>query len=240
MGQSNSTVLRAGRFIALMLAALSLSLSMAHLLKLPQRMQFDQQLWVEVTIVENADRLFGSVGAGFDIGAILAAIGLAFLVRRRGAAFYWTLGGAVLLGLAFVGWLVFVVPMNAEFDTWLTEPVPTDWMRYRDQWEYAQAAIALIKTLGLSCLVISVLLDAPSKLANNSQFERPHQNGLPATTLSSAPARATSAWLWSVRLVGVIVVSAAFFGLITYVFHSVLIGTILSIAGILGLGSMDR
>ncbi|MEP0902924.1 hypothetical protein [Nodosilinea sp. FACHB-13] len=237
MGQSNSTVLRAGRFIALMLAALSLSLSMAHLLELPQRMQFDQQLWVEVTIVENVYRLFGSVGAGFEMGAILAAIALAFWVRRRGAVFYWTLGGAVLLGLAFVGWLLFVLPMNTEFSTWLTKPVPADWTRYRNQWEYAHAAIALIKTLSLSCLLVSVLLDAPGKLAVNSGFERPQHNSLPATTLPSVPARARSTWLWPVRLVVVIIVSAVFFGLITYVFHSVLVGTILSIAGILGLGS---
>jgi hypothetical protein len=224
-----------------MLAALSLSLSMAHLLQLPQRMQFDQQLWVEITIAEKADRLFGSVSAVFEIGAILAAIALAFLVRKRGAAFYWTLGGAVLLGLAFVSWLIFVAPMNAEFATWLTNPIPADWTRYRNQWEYAHAAIALIKTLGLSCLVVSVLLDAPRKLAVNSGFEKPHQNILPVTTLSSAPSKASSAWLWSVRLMGVIVASAAFFGLITYVFHSVLVGTILSIAGILGLGSfMDK
>jgi hypothetical protein len=40
--------------------------------------------------------LFGSVGAAFEITAILTAIVLAFLVRKHGSTFYWTLGGAIL------------------------------------------------------------------------------------------------------------------------------------------------
>jgi hypothetical protein len=65
---------------------------MTHLLELPQRMQFDQQLWVRVTVIENIYRLFGTVGATFEIAAILTAIILVFLVRKHGSTFYWTLG----------------------------------------------------------------------------------------------------------------------------------------------------
>ncbi len=46
------------------------ALSMAHLLELPQRMQFDQQLWMRVTVFENVYKLFGTVGAVFEITAI--------------------------------------------------------------------------------------------------------------------------------------------------------------------------
>jgi len=148
-----------------MLASFSLSLSMTHLLELPQRMRFDQQLWVKVTVFENLYRLFGSVGAVFEITAILTAIGLAFLVRKRGSTFYWTLGGAILLVLAFVSWIMFVAPMNAEFAKWLTTPIPADWTRYRDQWEYAHAVNAFVKIMGLSLLLISVLVETPKKAA---------------------------------------------------------------------------
>jgi len=138
---------------------------MTHLLELPQRMRFDQQLWVKVTVFENLYRLFGSVGAVFEITAILTAIGLAFLVRKRGSTFYWTLGGAILLVLAFVSWIMFVAPMNAEFAKWLTTPIPADWTRYRDQWEYAHAVNAFVKIMGLSLLLISVLVETPKKAA---------------------------------------------------------------------------
>ncbi|MEH1851314.1 MAG: hypothetical protein V7L11_06430 [Nostoc sp.] len=59
-------------------------------------------------------QLFGSVGAAFEITAILTVIVLAFLVRKHGSTFYWTLGGAIVLVLAFVSWIVFVAPMNAQ------------------------------------------------------------------------------------------------------------------------------
>lgn len=118
MGQKNRAFLRRWRFVALMLTSLILSLSMAHLLELPQRMQFDQRLWVEVTVVENVYRPFSSVGEGFETGAILAAIGLAFWVRKREAVFYWALAGAGLLGLGLASWLIWVTPINAEFATW--------------------------------------------------------------------------------------------------------------------------
>jgi len=162
------TFIRVWRFMTLMLATFSLSLSMTHLLELPQRMQFDQQLWVRVTVFENVYKLFGSVGAAFEITAILTAMVLAFLVRRRGSTFYWALGGAIFLVLAFISWIMFVAPMNAEFAKWLTNPVPTDWTRYRDQWEYAHAVNTLIKIIGLSLLVISVLVETPRQRAIHS------------------------------------------------------------------------
>lgn len=162
------TFIRVWRFMTLMLATFSLSLSMTHLLEMPQRMQFDQQLWVRVTVFENVYKLFGSVGAVFEIAAILTAMVLAFLLHRRGSTFYWTLGGAIFLVLAFVSWIIFVAPMNAEFAKWLTNPVPTDWTRYRDQWEYAHAVNALIKIIGLSLLVVSVLVETPRQRAIHS------------------------------------------------------------------------
>lgn len=136
---------------------------MAHLLELPRRMQFDQQLWVRVTVFENVYRYFGSVGAAFEIGSVGAAIVLAFLVRKRGTTFYWTLSGTIALVLALVSWIMFVAPMNAEFATWLANPVPPNWIRYRNQWEYAHAVNALIKIIGFSLLVISVLVETPKR-----------------------------------------------------------------------------
>ena len=55
------TLIRQCRFATPLLTSFSLSLSMAQLLELPQRMQFNQQLWVRVTVVENIYRLFGLV-----------------------------------------------------------------------------------------------------------------------------------------------------------------------------------
>ncbi|WP_223257542.1 hypothetical protein [Phormidesmis priestleyi] len=75
------------------------------------------------------------------------------------------MSGALLLVLAFVSWILFVAPMNAEFAQWLTHPVPANWARYRDQWECAHAINAVIKLLGLSLLALSVLVEIPKKKA---------------------------------------------------------------------------
>jgi hypothetical protein len=58
--------------------------------------------------------------------------------------------------------------MNAEFAKWLTNPVPLDWTRYRNQWEYAHAINACIKIAGLSLLVLSVVLETPKNKAISS------------------------------------------------------------------------
>lgn len=153
----------------LMLATFSVSLSMTHLLELLPRMQFEQHLWVEVTVFQGVYALFGSVGAVFEIGAIVTAFIVAFLVRGRKRTFYWTLAGAIVLLVAFVSWIVFVAPMNAVFAMWLTSPVPPDWTRYRDQWEYAHAINAFIKISGLSLLILSVLRETPERVADATQ-----------------------------------------------------------------------
>ncbi len=156
---------RSWQFLAVLLTAFSLSLNVAHLLELPQRMKFDRDLWVRVTVVEGVYRLFGSVGAVCEIGAIVSAGALALVLRGRGTSFRLALGGAVCLALAFGSWLTFVAPANAEFARWLTVPIPPDWSRWRDQWEYTHAINAAIKTAGLSLLVLSVLAEESSTAA---------------------------------------------------------------------------
>lgn len=155
------TFLQAWRFATLMLTSFSLSLSMAHLMELPRRIQFDRDLWVRVTVFENVYRFFGSVGAVFEVGSVLMAIALVYWVRDRGASFYWTLGGASLLALALLSWIAFVAPVNAELANWLTHPVPADWNEYRNRWEYAHAVNAVIKIVGVGLLVASVIIETP-------------------------------------------------------------------------------
>ena len=58
-------------------------------------------------------RWFAIVGAVSQVGSILLAAIMTVLVRGRGAAFRWTLAGAIGLALAFVVWLAVVAPVNA-------------------------------------------------------------------------------------------------------------------------------
>jgi hypothetical protein len=74
-------LLRVWRFITLLLTALALTMESAHVLELPQKMQYDAQFYSAVNTTMY--RYFVVVGGVFQVGSIVAAFVLAFLVRKR-------------------------------------------------------------------------------------------------------------------------------------------------------------
>ena len=154
--------LRIWRGITLMLTALSLTMTSAHVLELPQKMKYDGQMYAAVNTT--LYRYFTIVGGFYTITSILAAAMLAFLVRKRKSAFRWTLAGATCLGLAFGSWLTLVAPVNSEVAQAISlapESIPALWMRLRDRWEYGHAVGFILTLAGLGFLVISVLAEIP-------------------------------------------------------------------------------
>lgn len=152
--------LRTWRFITLMLAALMLTMTSAHVLELPQKMTYDAQLYAAVNTT--LYRYFAVVGGFYTVGSILAAFLLAFLVRKRRPAFRWTLAGALCLSAAFGTWLALVAPVNNEVaDALRTAPesVPAVWMRLRERWEYGHAVGFVVTLIGFGLLVVSVLVE---------------------------------------------------------------------------------
>jgi len=155
--------LRIWRFITIILAALALTMTSAHVLELPQKMQYDAQMYSAVNTT--LYRYFATVGAFYTLGSILAAAVLAFLVRKHRPAFRWTLTGAICLLVAFGTWLTIVAPVNNEVADALRsapESVPALWMRLRERWEYGHATGFIVQLLGFSALVIAVLFETPA------------------------------------------------------------------------------
>ena len=107
--------LRVWRFLTLLLTALSLTMESAHVLELPQKMQYDAQMYSAVNTT--LYRYFAIVGGVYQLGSILAAGFLASLVRKHRPSFYWTAAGALSLVLAFGIWLAVVAPVNSEVRT---------------------------------------------------------------------------------------------------------------------------
>lgn len=165
-------MLRTCRFVTLLLAALGLTLGAAHVLELPPKMQYDAEMYAAVT--STLYPLFGSVGAVIQMGAVLAAVVLTFLVRGR-PAFLLTLLGALGLVLSLVLWGVLVAPVNAE---WLRviesapESVPEAYLRLRPRWEYGHVAAFAAWLIGFGLLVLSVLKETsaerPATVRHNS------------------------------------------------------------------------
>lgn len=150
------------RFITLVLAALSLTMESAHVLELPQKMQYDAQMYTAVN--GTLYRYFAIVGGAYQVGAIVAAVVLVFMVRGRKRPLAWTRAGALCLAAAFGIWLVVVSPVNEQIRAALQaapESVPTLWMQLRDRWEYGHAAGFVVQLAGFCALVVSVLVETP-------------------------------------------------------------------------------
>ncbi|MGH7503773.1 MAG: DUF1772 domain-containing protein, partial [Longimicrobiales bacterium] len=151
------------RFTTLLLVALSMGLSFCHLMEMPIRLRWEPVLWITVTNVQGLYWLFGRVGAVIDVAAWVTAVALAFLVRQRLPAFWWTVLGAALMVVAHAAWWALVAPANAIMAGWSPEGIPLDFIEVRNQWEYTHATIALLKILGLCALLLSVLLETPRR-----------------------------------------------------------------------------
>ncbi|MGH7357873.1 MAG: anthrone oxygenase family protein [Candidatus Rokuibacteriota bacterium] len=156
--------LRGWRFVTILLAALALTMTSAHVLELPVKMQYDAGLYAAVNTT--LYRHFATVGAVYTIGSIVAAFALAYLCRGRRPAFGWTLAGGACLLLAFGTWLALVAPVNREVADALRsapESVPAVWMRLRPRWEYGHAVGFVLGLAGFGALLASVLAETPGR-----------------------------------------------------------------------------
>jgi hypothetical protein len=146
------------RFITLLLTGLVMGTSLCHVLEMPVKMQADGPLWT--TLQHVLYRHFASVGGTVEIGAVLSAALLSHRVRGQPRAFRLTLLGAVFLAAAFVVWLWFVNPVNAETAVWSVQSIPAHWAARRAYWEYGHAVRFALHLIAFSALTLSVLLEA--------------------------------------------------------------------------------
>ena len=154
--------LKIWRFITLILVALFMGLEFAHTLELPAKMQYTGALYI--TIQNTLYRYFGAPGPGafITVGAVLCAVALTVLVRKRRPAFWWTLAGTLCLAIAFpLVYFLRIEPVNVVIEQATARSVPADWVRLRDQWEYAHAMNFIFGLVSFSAFVISILADAP-------------------------------------------------------------------------------
>lgn len=160
-------LLKAVRFVAVMLAALALGLSFCHLMQLPARMGWDQYLWVGSTVQGGPEALFGRVGPLIDVVAVLSLLLLGALLRNQSlAVFRLTAFAALAYAAALVLWWAEIYPVNVELTKWVSGPVPDDWSEWRSRWEWGHATIAALEFIGFAALIWSLLVDTPNKTSS--------------------------------------------------------------------------
>jgi len=153
-------LVRSWRLGTVLLIALSMGLALCHLLEMPAKLNYGGSRWL--TVSRTLYGPFGTYGAAFEVGAVLASLGLVFLVRKRGPAFRWTLIGAALMALTQVVFWVQVAPVNAETVRMTADALPANWQELRAQWEYGHAIRAVLQFLALASVSVSLLIETPT------------------------------------------------------------------------------
>jgi Domain of unknown function (DUF1772) len=129
---------------------------------LPAKMGFEESLYVRLhrTLYPN----FGRIGGIAEILAVITTGGLAYwLRRRRPKAFPLTGSAAGCLAAAHGAFWVLVSPANSTMASWPLDSIPSDWTRWRDQWEYTHAVRAFLVMGALGMLVFSVLRETSDR-----------------------------------------------------------------------------
>lgn len=147
------------RLLAVLLAALSLGMSFAHVLEMPPRLRWAPELWMATTNFGGLYWLFGRVGGVIDVGAIATAFILTYALRRERRAFRFALSGALLLTAGLGLWAALVAPANAVMAGWVPATLPANFAAVRDRWEGGHATVAIAKLAGFASLVLGLLLD---------------------------------------------------------------------------------
>jgi hypothetical protein len=148
------------RFLAIVLAALALTMTSAHVLEMPQKMGYSAEMYSAVNTT--LYRYFAIVGGVYQIGGLVAAAVLA-VVARRTPTWRSALSGAILLLLSFASWVVLVQPVNSQVAAALDSSpstVPALWAQLRGRWEYGHATGFVLQLLGFAALVVSVVRDS--------------------------------------------------------------------------------
>lgn len=149
------------RFVSLFFAALLMGLTVAHDLEIPGKQQLSGAEWLQVQHTFYGG--FAIVGGITEVGGLILAVILLFLLRKQRVNFILTLVAA----LCFAGTLVVFAlgnqPINVQVSSWTPQTLPANWRQARDAWDAFHAISSALATLAFITLLIAILRDIPEK-----------------------------------------------------------------------------
>jgi hypothetical protein len=138
-------------FLSLLLAALALVPSGAHLAELLNKMMLGRTEYEIVQQIYRGWALFGIV----VFGALASTLALTIRLRRHQPAFTPALVACLcIIGTQIVFW-TFTFPTNQITENWTM--LPAHWADLRVRWEYSHAASAGFNIAAMVALIVSVL-----------------------------------------------------------------------------------
>ncbi|MGE0753267.1 MAG: DUF1772 domain-containing protein [Variibacter sp.] len=158
------------KVVTLVVAALSLAPSYAHVLEAQPRLAiWPPELWREATVFNAQFWLFAAIGAPIDILAVFVPAILTWQLRRAGdkRRARFALAGTLCFAVALAAWFLLVAPANSILATWTPGPFPADFAAVRWRWESGHMTVAAFKLVGVVLLALACVL--PTREASLSR-----------------------------------------------------------------------
>jgi hypothetical protein len=157
-GVGVGNILKLWRLMTVVLVALLTGLAFAHVLEKPAKMTYEGPLYV--TLQRTLYVAWGppNVGGMLEPAAIMAAVALAIMERKRPRRFALIVGAVFALLLAFpVVFFWLVAPANEAFGSTMPGSAPANWRDLRDQWELGHTIRFALQLLSLGLIVSSAV-----------------------------------------------------------------------------------
>ena len=137
-------------FLSVVLVALALGPSLAHVLELPNKIGLSAQDYLTVQQIYRGWAWLGAI----LFSALAATLVVAVQARATRRAFTLALLAAACLASMLAVFFVFTYPVNLATDNWTF--LPRGWEALRARWEYSHAAGALLNFAALVALLGSM------------------------------------------------------------------------------------
>jgi hypothetical protein len=145
-------MIRPLQFIAIVLTALALIPSGAHVLELANKINLDHDSYITVQQIYRGWALLGSI----LILSVFANGLVAFKMRSHPAAMAWQSIAALLMCVGLMIFFAWTFPVNQVTSNW--QVAPENWQSLRAQWEYSHAANAVVTFLALCSATVASLI----------------------------------------------------------------------------------
>jgi hypothetical protein len=143
--------LRMVQFLAIVLTALALVPTGAHLFELPNKINLSRDAYLTVQGVYAGWALFGII----DLAALVTNVVLAVRLRRQHPAFSFAVVAVLCFVVFFVIFFTWTFPANQATANWTT--MPDDWSGLRQEWEYSHAVNAAVMLIALCSVTLAVI-----------------------------------------------------------------------------------
>ena len=153
--EGKAMTLKILRFIGILCAALTLGLTVTHVLEIPGKRELSGEMWL---IVQHSFYGgFAIIGGVAEVLGFITTIAILFLTWKNRRIFFLTLVGAFGFMSTLLTYWIGNRPINFKIAQWTQSTLPGNWETYRDYWDLAHSITAVFSLIAFVFLMLTVL-----------------------------------------------------------------------------------